>query len=111
MNKQIFITGLIALIAFIIGCISMKYDIEKRQPQIDLPEEYKEITYQDELKGFFDQDSVLHIEFNNKINYFNDEPDYTLELHKDGTVTLKGYDTYPHVNIEDLKEIIEKDNL
>lgn len=37
-------------------------------PKVDLPEEYKAITPEDNLKGHFDNKGVLHIEFNNKRN-------------------------------------------
>lgn len=38
------------------------------QPKVDLPEEYKLIKPSDNLKGYMDKDSVLHIQFNNPNN-------------------------------------------
>lgn len=70
-TEQIIYYLLFLFIGFIIGSLSMKFDIEDRKPKVDLPEEYKEITYQDRLQGYFDKDSVLHIEFDNEINNIN----------------------------------------
>lgn len=39
------------------------------EPKVDLPEEYKLITESDELFGWFDKDSVLHIAFRPKTKY------------------------------------------
>ena len=53
-----------------------RYD-EIHQPKVDSPEEYKQITKSDNLKGYFDKDSILHIEFdhdNNGIKFiWNDD--------------------------------------
>ena len=54
--------------SFNIGLITeyiLRYD-EIHAPKIELPEEYKAIDSTDCLKGHFDKDSVLHIEFNNR---------------------------------------------
>ena len=53
------VTGFICIIvAFIMAMCHYS------EQQIDLPEEYKEITIKDTLQGYY-QDDVLHIEFNN----------------------------------------------
>lgn len=41
---------------------------QRNNPKVDLPEEYKSITPNDTLKGYYDSDGVLHIEFNNQRN-------------------------------------------
>lgn len=66
MNK----TGLIiisCIAAFYVGIITeyaLRYD-KIHTPKVELPEEYKAIDSLDCLKGHFDKDSVLHIEFKN----------------------------------------------
>lgn len=64
-----FIISLSIMIGFIAGSLSMKYDIESNQPKIDLPEEYKLIDKSTAIIGYFDKDSVLHIEFDNSIQF------------------------------------------
>ena len=65
-------TGLIlicCLAAFNVGIMTeyaLRYD-KIHAPKVELPEEYKAIDSLDCLKGYFDKDSVLHIEF--KINH------------------------------------------
>ena len=61
----IFITGIICFNIGIMVEYSLRYD-EIRAPKVELPEEYKTIDSTDCLKGYFDKDSVLHIEFNNR---------------------------------------------
>tara|TARA_R110000868_G_scaffold244272_1_gene500434 strand:+ start:242 stop:445 length:204 start_codon:yes stop_codon:yes gene_type:complete len=61
----IFITGIICFNIGIMVEYSLRYD-EIRAPKVELPEEYKAIDSTDCLKGYFDKDSVLHIEFNNR---------------------------------------------
>jgi len=61
----IFITG---ILCFNIGLIT-EYAIRYKEihaPKVELPEEYKAIDSLDCLKGHFNKDSVLHIEFNNR---------------------------------------------
>jgi hypothetical protein len=40
--------------------------VETHAPKVELPEEYKAIDSTDCLKGYFDKDSVLQIEFKKK---------------------------------------------
>lgn len=74
---------------FVVGVMfeyTMRYD-EIHQPKVDLPEEYKQITKSDNLKGYFDKDSILHIEFdhdNNGIKFiWNDDEE---SIPKDGSL-------------------------
>ena len=39
------------------------------KPKINLPEEYKMIDKSTAIQGYFDKDSVLHIEFDNSIQF------------------------------------------
>jgi hypothetical protein len=64
-----FIIILSIMIGFIIGSLSMKYDIESKQTKINLPKEYKMIDKSTAIQGYFDKDSVLHIEFDNSIQF------------------------------------------
>ena len=56
---------LLLLIGFIIGGISFTLN----QNKIDLPEEYKLIDKSTPITGYFDKDSILHIEFDNSIQF------------------------------------------
>lgn len=53
------------LIGFIIGGISFTLN----QNKIDLPKEYKTIDSTTPIIGYFDKDSILHIEFDNTIQF------------------------------------------
>ncbi len=53
------------LIGFIIGGISFTLN----QNKIDLPEEYKLINKSTPIIGYFDKDSIFHIEFDNSIQF------------------------------------------
>lgn len=58
------------IIGIILGQLLIDY-INKNKFEstiIELPEEYKLINKNDTLRGYFDKDSVLHIEFNNYRN-------------------------------------------
>ena len=61
------------LISFILGAISLFLTLlltnDLKQPKIDLPEEYKMIDESTAIQGYFDKDSVLHIEFDNSIQF------------------------------------------
>jgi hypothetical protein len=57
------------MIGFAIGSLTMKYDIESITPKVELPEEYKMIDKSTAIQGYFDKDSVLHIEFDNTIQF------------------------------------------
>ena len=57
---------IILLFGMLIGMFVITIDIE---PKIDLPEEYKEIIYDTAIIGYFDKDSVLHIEFDKRIQF------------------------------------------
>ena len=56
---------LLLLIGFIIGSISFTLN----QNKIDLPEEYKLIDKSTPIIGYFDKDSILHIEFDHSIQF------------------------------------------
>jgi hypothetical protein len=60
---------IVLFIGFIIGSLSMKFDIENTQQKVDLPEEYLYITSSDNLKGYYDINNVLHIEFDNSLKF------------------------------------------
>jgi len=53
------------LIGFIIGGISFTLN----QNKINLPEEYKLIDKSTPIIGYIDKDSILHIEFDNSIQF------------------------------------------
>lgn len=61
------------LISFILGAISLFLTLlltnDLKQPKINLPEEYKMIDKSTAIQGYFDKDSVLHIEFDNSIQF------------------------------------------
>ena len=61
------------LISFILGAISLFLTLlltnDLKQPKIILPEEYKMIDKSTAIQGYFDKDSVLHIEFDNSIQF------------------------------------------
>ena len=61
------------LISFILGAISLFLTLlltnDLKQPKINLPEEYKLINKSTAIQGYFDKDSVLHIEFDNSIQF------------------------------------------
>jgi len=63
---KIFQLILSLLIGFIIGGISFTLH---NQPKIDLPEEYKLINKSTPIIGYIDKDSILHIEFDNTIQF------------------------------------------
>jgi len=65
---HVFLNIMIALIFYILGATSIEEKNKKESCKIDLPEEYKLITPNDTLKGYFDSSRVLHIEFNNQRN-------------------------------------------
>ncbi len=48
--------------------IPTKYDLVNN-PNINLPEEYKLIDKSTAIIGYFDKDSILHIEFDNSIKF------------------------------------------
>ena len=48
--------------------MTTKYDLVNN-PNIDLPKEYKMIDKSTAIQGYFDKDSVLHIEFDNSIQF------------------------------------------
>jgi hypothetical protein len=64
-------TGLILITGILFFNVGMmtEYAIRYKEihaPKVELPEEYKAIDSLDCLKGHFDKDSILHIEFNNR---------------------------------------------
>jgi hypothetical protein len=50
----------------IIGIFLTSQKSSEKYPKIDLPEEYSQIDSTICLKGYFDKENTLHIEFNNK---------------------------------------------
>ena len=109
-----FILG--ALFSLIISCMAfgalfglhLKQDDKKIR--VDLPEEYKAITVMSDLKGYFTQDSVLHIEFRNNLRG-EIEPEYILELVNQDQVLIQTEDTIYSCPFNKIQETIEKDNL
>ena len=67
-NMLIFLLASVILtsILFAINYYSITYE-ESIYPPVELPEEYKAITKDDTLRGYFRNDSLI-IEFNNKHN-------------------------------------------
>lgn len=57
------------MIALITFNIQLRDILKDKQPKIDLPEEYKLIDKSTAIQGYFDKDSVLHIEFDNSIQF------------------------------------------
>ena len=55
------------------GCVVVSFTLLiiqiEQQPKINLPEEYKMIDKSTAIQGYFDKDSVLHIEFDNSIQF------------------------------------------
>lgn len=60
MKKIIILLIILSLFAFNILPLKQK---------INLPEEYKLISNKTPIKGYFDKDSILHIEFDNSIQF------------------------------------------
>ena len=60
---------LLFLAGFIVGSLLTSHNINENKPKINLPEEYKLIDDQTPIKGYFDKDLVLHIEFDNSIQF------------------------------------------
>lgn len=69
LNPMTDVVGFICLITgFLMFGDSCYNRNQCNHPKVDLPEEYKEITVKDTLRGYLDNKGVLHIEFNNKRN-------------------------------------------
>lgn len=80
MRKLITAENILLAIAVIVGIfgIFMLHSYDKKldeiaaevakRPLIELPEEYKAITPNDNLMGYYDSKGVLHIQFNNQRN-------------------------------------------
>lgn len=83
------------------------------EPKVDLPEEYPLITKADKLRGYIDNNNVLHITFDNRANHnngiefiWNDDeesipPDgslITLEQTDENTVYIGPYDPKAKIN-------------
>ena len=64
-NLLIFITIIFCFSIVMIKEYALRY-VETHAPKVELPEEYKAIDSTDCLKGYFDKDSVLQIEFKKK---------------------------------------------
>jgi hypothetical protein len=68
--KKIDLLLILAVLLFGVGMTNLAYLFNKNVvAPVDLPEEYKSIVPSDRLIGYFDQDSVLHIEFDNSIQF------------------------------------------
>ena len=98
------------LIGFLIFYICYSLHIvftHLQEPKVDLPEEYPLITKADKLWGYYDDNNLLHITFDNKANHnngiefiWNDDeesipPDgslITLEQTDENTVYIGPYD-------------------
>lgn len=61
----ILVTGILFFNMGMITEYALRYK-EIHAPKVELPEEYKAIDSTDCLRGHFDKDSILHIEFKNK---------------------------------------------
>lgn len=59
----------ITLILIGLILLFISYTIPSNQVKINLPEEYKMIDKSTAIQGYFDKDSVLHIEFDNSIQF------------------------------------------
>ena len=57
------------MIALITFNIQLRDVLKDKQPKIDLPKQYKLIDKSTAIIGYFDKDSVLHIEFDNSIQF------------------------------------------
>lgn len=57
------------LIGFMIAVITFDLNLNDDKPKIDLPEKYKMIDKSTAIQGYFDKDSILHIEFDNSIQF------------------------------------------
>lgn len=57
------------ILTLIIGIIVGGITFSSKQNKIDLPEEYKLIDSSTPITGYFDKDSILHIEFDNSIQF------------------------------------------
>lgn len=53
-------------VTFVTGIILTSKKSSENYPKIDLPEEYSQIDSTICLKGWYDKENTLHIEFNNK---------------------------------------------
>lgn len=85
--KQLIIGLLFWLGGLCIGvCIGLG-TIYTIKPKIDLPEEYKNINPSTPILGYFDQDSILHIEFDNNIKF--EWEGLERDIPKDGIRTLQ----------------------
>lgn len=67
MKKLSDIQAYFLLLAIGIICLTI-YKCVTASPKVSLPEEAGLITVNDTLKGYYDNNGTLHIEFNNKRN-------------------------------------------
>lgn len=106
-----FLQILYTIVCIILG-FALGVDINST-PKVDLPEEYKAITDQDNLKGYYYKD-VLHLYFANPDNSVLGETEYMLELTTTDSVIIQsvgdGNKLYT-VPFNKLEETIELDNL
>lgn len=82
MKQLLTIIGLL-IAGFLMG-LGILYTI---QPKINLPEEYKNINPSTPILGYFDKDSILHIEFDNNIKF--EWEGLERDIPKDGIRTLQ----------------------
>ena len=65
MKNNIFIV----VVLFFYTLLIVSITVNNTRCKVDLPEEYKLIRPTDNLKAYFDKDSVLHISFDKAINF------------------------------------------
>ena len=66
--KKINILLVLAILLFGLGITNLAYLFNKNI-SVDLPEKHKTIVPSDRIIGYYDQDSILHIEFDNSIQF------------------------------------------
>ncbi len=108
--KNKFPLVLVVIVLLLVFCCGCSDKDSVKEYTVELPEEYMLITPEDNLRGYFCSDSVLHIEFDNPIN---NNIDYQLELRKDYRVNV--YDENNKLigttSFDSISKFIEQDNL
>jgi len=92
------------LFGIFVGYLAFDYFPAKKQT---VPEEYKLIDKTDVLRGYFDRDSTLVIEFENVVV----NPEYTLEIINIDSVAINtGTEVYK-CRMDEIEEVLLRDNL
>ena len=85
--------------------------VDNKRKQVDLPEEYKLITKDTPIQGYYDKDSVLHIEF----NHSKIKTEYKIELELVDQDNIKVYslsnDRIYYTTRDSLLQTLDLDNL